>query len=41
MNNGTILLKVQQRLNKLASSDYDNTEPWQIIEAFNKGTVSW
>ncbi len=41
MNNGTILLKVQQRLNKLASSDYDNIEPWQIIEAFNKGTVSW
>jgi hypothetical protein len=41
MNNATILLKIQQRLNKLASSDYDNIEPWQIIEAFNKGQVAW
>ena len=41
MNNGTILLKIKQRLNKLDSSDYDNIEPWQIVEAFNKGQVSW
>jgi len=41
MNNSTILLKIQQRLNKLASSDYDNIEAWQIIEAFNKGQVAW
>ena len=41
MNNATILLKIQQRLNKLASSDYDNIEPWQIVEAFNKGQVAW
>jgi len=41
MLNTTILLKIQQRLNKLASSDYDNIEPWQIIEAFNKGQVAW
>jgi hypothetical protein len=41
MNNSTILLKIQQRLNKLASSDYDNIESWQIIEAFNKGQVAW
>jgi len=41
MNNNTILLKIQQRLNKLASSDYDNIEPWQAIEAFNKGQVAW
>jgi len=41
MNNATILLKVQQRLNKLASNDYDNIEPWQIVEAFNKGQVAW
>jgi hypothetical protein len=41
MENATILLKIQQRLNKLASNDYDNIEPWQIIEAFNKGTVAW
>ena len=36
MNNATIQLKVQQRLNKLASQDYDNIECWQIVEAFNK-----
>ena len=41
MNNGTIILKVQQRLNKLASSDYDNIERWQIVEAFNKAQVVW
>jgi len=41
MQNGTILLKIQQRLNKLASNDYDNIESWQIVEAFNKGTVAW
>lgn len=41
MNNGTIVLKIKQRLNKLDSSDYDNIEDWQIVEAFNKGQVSW
>jgi hypothetical protein len=41
MDNGTILLKIQQRLNKLASNDYDNIEAWQIVEAFNKGQVAW
>ena len=41
MNNITIQLKIKQRLNKLASNDYDNIEPWQIIEAFDKGTVAW
>jgi hypothetical protein len=41
MKNATIQLKVQQRLNKLASNDYDNIECWQIVEAFNKGQVSW
>jgi hypothetical protein len=41
MNNATILLKIQQRLNKLASNDYDNIEAWQSIEAFNKGQVAW
>jgi len=41
MLNSTILLKVQERLNKLASSDYDNIQPWQIIEAFCKGQVDW
>lgn len=41
MNNAAIQLKIQQRLNKLASSDYDNIESWQIVEAFNKGQVAW
>ena len=41
MLNSTILLKVKQRLNKLASNDFDNIQPWQIIEAFDKGQVDW
>lgn len=41
MNNATIQLKIQQRLNKIASNDYDNIECWQIVEAFNKGQVAW
>jgi hypothetical protein len=41
MDNLTIKLKIAQRLNKLASFDYDNIQNWQIAEAFNKGTVSW
>lgn len=41
MDNLTLKLKVMQRLNKLASFDYDNIHDWQIVEAFNKGTVDW
>jgi hypothetical protein len=41
MQNSAILIKVKQRLNKLASNDYDNIQDWQIIEAFNKGQVDW
>jgi len=41
MDNATIQIKIQQRLNKLASQDYDNIECWQIVEAFNKGQVTW
>lgn len=41
MLNSAILIKVKNRLNKLASNDYDNIEPWAIIEAFNKGQVDW
>lgn len=33
--------KLQQRLNKLSSSDYDNLECWQIIEAYNKAEREW
>jgi len=41
MNNTTLQIKFKQRLNKLASNDYDNIECWQIIEAFNKAQVEW
>lgn len=41
MDNGTLQLKIKQRLNKLASNDYDNIECWQIVEAFNKAQVQW
>lgn len=41
MNNTTLQLKIKERLNKLSSSDYDNIEGWQFIEAFNKGMTDW
>ena len=41
MNNATLQIKFKQRLNKLASNDYDNIECWQIIEVFNKAQISW
>jgi len=41
MNNNTIRIKVEERLNKLSSSDYDNLECWQIVEAFNKAQIEW
>lgn len=41
MNNSTLQLKFQQRINKLASNDYDNIECWQVVEAFNKAQIEW
>ena len=41
MTNEALLLKVKQRLNKLDSQDYDNLEPWQVLEAFNKAQLQW
>jgi|SRR6056297_1246377 len=41
MNNNIIQLKIMQRLNKLASQDYDNLECWQMVESFNKAQVMW
>jgi hypothetical protein len=41
MNNNLLQLKIKQRLNKLASLDYDNIECWQIQEAFNKAQLEW
>ena len=41
MNNTQLVIKVRQRLNKLASNDFDNIECWQIVEAFNKAQLEW
>jgi hypothetical protein len=41
MLNGTVILKVKERVNKLDSRDYDNIEVWQIVEAVNKAQVEW
>ena len=41
MNNSTLQLKIRERLNKLASNDYDNIECWQVVEAFNKVQIEW
>jgi hypothetical protein len=41
MDNLTIITKVEERLNKLSSNDYDNIQKWQIVEAFNKGVSDW
>lgn len=41
MTNNLLQLKFKQRLNKLASLDYDNFECWQIQEAFNKAQLEW
>ncbi len=41
MNVALVFIKVQERLNKLASSDYDNLQCWQIREAFNKAQIEW
>jgi len=41
MTNATLQIKLKQRLNKLASNDFDNIECWQVIEAFNKVQVEW
>ena len=41
INNTTLQIKFRQRLNKLASNDFDNIECWQIVEAFNKAQIEW
>lgn len=41
MNNNLLQIKIKQRLNKLASLDYDNLECWQIQEAVNKAQIEW
>jgi hypothetical protein len=41
MDNNLLQIKIKQRLNKLASLDYDNIQCWQIQEAFNKAQYEW
>lgn len=41
MDNNLLQIKIKQRLNKLASLDYDNIECWQVAEAFNKAQIEW
>jgi hypothetical protein len=41
MTNNLLQIKFKERLNKLASLDYDNIECWQIQEAFNKAQLEW
>lgn len=41
MNNFQLQIKIKERLNKLASYDYDNIECWQVVEAFNKAQIEW
>lgn len=41
MTNAELQIKIKERLNKLASLDYDNFECWQIAEAFNKAQLEW
>jgi len=41
MTNLLLRIKIEQRLNKLSSFDYDNIEAWMVIEAYNKAQVEW
>lgn len=41
MNNLLLQLKLEQRCNKLDSSDYPNLEPWMKSEAVNKAQIQW
>ena len=41
MTTNLLQLKIKERLNKIASLDYDNIECWQVAEAFNKAQIEW
>jgi hypothetical protein len=34
-------IKIKERLNKLASGDYDNIHCWQFVEAYNKAQIEY
>lgn len=41
MTNQLLQAKLEQRVNKLSSSDYGNIEPWMKAEAVNKAQINW
>jgi len=41
MDNLTIEAKINERINKLDSNDYDNIHKWKVVEIFNKAMVDW
>lgn len=41
MTNQVLQLKLMNRVNKLASSDYDNLPVWVMVEAFNKSMIEF
>lgn len=41
MTNELIITKIKDRVNKLDSSDYENIEPYQYLESFNKAQDNW
>lgn len=41
MTNTLLRLKLEQRVNKLSSSDYGNIESWMQAEAVNKAQYAW
>lgn len=41
MTNALLQIKIEQRVNKLSSSDYGNIECWMMAEAFNKAMDAW
>lgn len=41
MKPATIIIKIQQRVNKLSSDDFANIPQWSVLEAFNKAQLDW
>ncbi len=39
--NKTIIKKTEEALNKLSSKDFDNIDPWKVLNAFNEGMTLW
>lgn len=41
INNNLLKLKIERKLNKLGSNDYDNIECWQLVQTFNEVQLGW